>query len=481
MGNGHNSEQRRFRGTLETGLRFAPWMSVAPPLLTGAGVHTFVGPHGDHWYWDGWELKVADKVNSTLFLILGEKGAGKTMLAHTLCLQGFARQCETLNGYPERARILINDRRRLPDGTGEYYRITNLLEGTHVVPSEPRSINPFHGLTEKEMLEIGFVMCEMDLGRELLPFEALALQVAVRKMATQIDENDVGPEALAYLIRNLGSSDLTEYFREVEDAELIGRMKNSVEATNSTVSSADVILAGCELNALFNRLLNGDRGRCFGQGPGLQDKLRQHFVRVDWSDTPQKTQAIIEEIFWRWRKAAQDRGDRELIPHYIFSDEAYKPTKRLEHLRVELERTQISRTLRTVEIKVMQYLSDQNKVGSEGSEHRALAESIELGIGGFFIGKMQTRRKRVQEALYEIGLESREIEQLPSLAKGMFGFKAPGHPVSWFYNQRTSTESELLQTDTASIDMANPRDASDFSEVVERAKKVGIIIGGDAE
>jgi len=426
---------------------------------------------------------------------LGQKDFGKSTLMKVLVLRLMALQAELdEQGYPVPMRARMHDRKR-EEEAGELRPITDYLVGQTVELNRRGFINLFDptlvlddegNISEADLLEIAVNSAEYDLGHLLNGFQPLSLQVGVHKM-TREDRSKFSPERLSQLVRTLTRDDITAYFAASDNS--VNKMLMSrdprqenqfVEHTQLTTSDAglhfiderDFQRDAAIMAATLNRILQGDYGRIFGGTNSLRDMLGGEAVTFDWNGVNPKARGLLEAMLQKWQAIAADRNERALIPHINIADEAAEGAKSPMWMRFRVENVIKSRAYPTADFESAQNELQILNAGEAGSEVRALGQQISVGTGGRFITRQESSNTEALELLSKMGLSDGDIHLSTELDIGcfllLFG-KRPAVPCQLII---TETESELVETNSATKSMTQRVDVRDLPGVQERLKEI---------
>jgi type IV secretory pathway VirB4 component len=431
--------QKRLVGTPWDAALTQPFVGSALPRMPGVplGVYTQLkSPFIFDPYW-AHRLEI---VNSQVFLITGNKNAGKSTLMKTIALRLGGRRGRDLgDGRTQQMRLRINDR-KIEDRDPEFLQVVEHLEGEVLQLNRHASINVFDPKMEMgqlDVVEAAVNICEMVSGISPLPrFQNLALRVGVWKMLKE-REREASPEALEAKLLGLGMDDVVDYYHETNP-----------DATRINITDAlfqeDAMI--CAMN--MGELLHGSFGGIFGGHRSLRDALSSHVLLLDWTGVPEKARTLLAAMLWKWQEIAQRRGDHELIPDLFFSDEEHQALRNLMYVRFMSASLKEARALRTAFFMSTQHETDLTMAGDPGTEIRRLSESIGLSIGGRFIAQ-QPEKQEILDLYRDLGFSEPDAKSLPALRKGYFFFHAPNYPPVPFRLDLTATEKELVKTDSA--------------------------------
>lgn len=485
---------KRFRGTTRSFALEHPFR--APAHFVNRGMPLGIDMRtGKIVLFDPWILKLQKVIHSMIFLILGQKDFGKSTLMKVLVLRLMALQAELdEQGYPLPMRSRMHDRKREKEA-GELRPITDYLVGQTVELNRRGFINLFDpdlvlddegNISEADLLEIAVNAAEYDLGHMLSGFQPLSLQVAVHKMIKG-DLAMCTPERLSQLVRTVQGSDITDYFRDTDNA--VNKMLASrngaeeglfVEQTQLTTSEAGLHYIderefqrdASIMAATLNRILQGDYGRIFGGTNSLRDVLSGEAVTFDWNGVNDKARGLLEAMLQKWQAIAADRNDRALIPHINIADEAAEGIKSIQYARFRVQNIIKSRAYPTADFEAAQNELQILHAGDAGSELRSLGTQISVGTGGRFVTRQESSNTDALELLSTMGLSDQDIHLSTQLSIGCFLLLFGNRPAVPCQLIITETERELVETNSAVNSMTERVDVRDLPRVQERLKEI---------
>jgi energy-coupling factor transporter ATP-binding protein EcfA2 len=476
---------RAFSGTPRSAVKMQPFVGPGDLCDTGVwlGIDMFTRKPV---LFDPWRLKLQGKIHSTVFLVLGEKGSGKTTLMQSVAARLMARQAGINgNGEPISMRTRIHDRKR-EGGDPEYKSLTEHMMSEVVSLNRAASINifdPSMKMGEWDILETAVNVCEFaNNDVPLQDFQPLALQVAVHRMLREFPEL-MSPEVLRLLLWNLNKKDVDDYyqrqnrqvadmFREmIADAPADSRLDLERQLEFMDVSSTNVPESKFRDDAALvasylNRLLAGDFGRIIGGNNSLRSLLSTNMGTWDWTGVNDKARTVVESMLWKWQEVALNNNDLELIPHINIGDEEHEAFYNLMYLRFRSAAIKKARQIHTADFRATQYLPDLTNAGDEGSEKRTLASGIVRGTGLLFIGK-QPNDPEVLRSLARYFRSKQDLSYLTQLPVGCFAVASQDRPPIFYRHVLTDTEYGLFQSDAAAKSM------------VVTSKRTGEIFAGD--
>ena len=417
-----------------------PWVGTAlprmPGLPFGTNAHT-----KDCFNWDPWWAHELEVVHSAVYLFTGEKGYGKSAAEKAIALRYGARRGRDIgDGKIRQMRMLFNDR-KLEGKEPEFIKVVNYLNGTVVPLSNFASINVFDkemNMDEKDMVETAVNIVEMVSDHTPLPrFQNLAVEAGVWKMLRD-RPSETGPELLEAKLYSLTLSDVDAYL-ESKNEHFAGHhiRKDLFEEDASEAATR------------FGEVLKGTYGGIFGSQTSLREVLTDDVVLLDWTGVSEKARTLLSALLWKWRSIAQRRGDQDMIPDMIFSDEEHQALHNLMYARFMSASLKEVRSQPTAYFMSTQHeTTDLAMAGDVGTELRTLSESIGNSIGARFIGR-QPNKKATLDFYREMGFSELNVQALPYLPKGHFFFYAPGFAPVPFKLELTPTELMLSDTTSA--------------------------------
>lgn len=451
---------RFFKGTPESAALMQPYVAPAPVCNSGIllGINMLTRKLE---YFDPWALKMQGTITSTMFLVLGDKGYGKSSLMKSLILRLSGMQAASVNSQPELMRVRVNDRKP-EDGEPEYKPVSDYLESLVVPLNRQAGINPFDpamNMTAFDIVETAVNLCEEISGQALGGFEAFAIQVGVHKMLTQVPEQ-ASPGLLEYLMRGLDGRDIAAYFTasstgiEAEYAKAMSERGETISPDANVIKrphnipEAEFKRAAGLISSYLGRLLRGDYGGIFGGDISLRDSLSQPMVTFDWSGVNDRSRTLLQSLLWKWQTVALNRNDLSLIPHINVGDEEHEAMTNLMYVRFQAAYVKKARAFHTADFRATQYQRDIGLAGHEGSEIRSLAQGILLGMGARIIFR-QPKDDEVLNDLAQLGISDQDLELLPRLPVGCCAIKYPDLPIRWVQHILTPTELELVKSNAA--------------------------------
>lgn len=462
---------RMFSGTPRSAVKMQPF--VGPGDLCDTGVWLGIDMMTRKpVLFDPWRLKLQGKIHSTVFLVLGEKGSGKTTLMQSIAARLMARQAGvTSDGEAVAMRTRIHDRKR-EGGDPEYKALTEHMMSNVVSLNKAASINifdPSMGMGEWDILETAVNVCEFaNNDAPLQDFQPLALQVAVHRMLREFPEL-MSPEVLRMLLWNLDKKDVDKYyarqngqvtqmFRDmIEDAPPDSRLDlerqiEFMDQRTTNVPESKFRDDAALVASYLNRLLAGDFGRIIGGNNSLRSMLSDPMGTWDWTGVNEKARTIVESMLWKWQEVALNNNDLELIPHINIGDEEHEAFYNLMYLRFRSAAIKKARQIHTADFRATQYLPDLTNAGDEGSEKRTLASGIVRGTGLLFIGK-QPNDPEVINSLGRYFRSKQDLNFLTHLPVGCFAIASQDRPPIFYKHILTDTEATLFQSDAAAKSM----------------------------
>ena len=487
---------RVFRGTPQDLALWQPWVGPALPIKEGVPIGIDLRT-GRVVMFDPWLLKLRGVIDSTIFMVVGNKGAGKSTLMKSLIIRLSSFQAGIRDGEPDEIRTFIHDRKP-EDGEGEYAPVSRFLasrpfklnQDRLVNIFDPRMFKPDGPKREFNLLDVAINVCELISGRSLVGLETMALQVAINKMVKDFSTT-ASPEVLEMVLRSLNLSDVERYF-EGSNQQVTNAFHSELDGDLDLFERLGLIMSrphnidfqrfasdAAQMSECFGRLRE-EYGGMFGGNGSLREVLASPVVTWDWTGVSDKARTLLEAMLMRWRLAALDNNEPELIPHLDFGDEEHEAFGNLMHVRFRASIVKKARAFHTASFTGTQYTQDLTHAGDEGSERRALAEGIIRGTGAWFIGR-QPRDRKILDVFREMGMMEPDIDALTRIGTGCFALMIPNrHPI-FFQNVLTPTELSLVGTDSAVQRMTSRQVVTVPDGYANQAKAFGVTYIGEGE
>jgi hypothetical protein len=456
---------RTFTATPISAAQWHPWGAAAQFVTTGVPL----GPNprtGKLVVFDPWMMKKLGVINSLIFLILGQKGFGKSTLLKVLVMRLVMLQAGIINGEPQTMRIRMHDRKR-ENGVGENQPVIDFLWGENIALNQSKSINlvdPYMGMSTWDMLDIMVNVCEHAIGHPLVGHQMLALQTGIHKL-NQHPKELITLEMLENILRKLDISDIDSYFAATDKDVLASHMKlldgrpdlqEQIFAKldgGHFVDRVDFQKDSTSVSEATGRVLSGDYGGIFGGNRPVSHLLGHRAANWDWSGVGDKPSQLIAAMQPKWQVIATEAGRADLVPHGNFGDENSTVTNNLMHMRFWAESVAKARAYPTADFQAMQYLHQLSEAGSEGSEIRALAGNILRGVECYFLGHLKKGDEAGIHDYRTLGVSDQDIDWLQNVPVGCFGILVPGQPMVTFQLILTQAEADLVQSDSANDKM----------------------------
>lgn len=480
---------KAFSGTPVDAALMQPW--VTPPPLNERGIILGIDLRtGRVIYFDPWDLKAREIITGLIFMTLGERNSGKSSLFIMLVMRLMARQAGVLDGVPQQMTTRMTTRKSMEGGSVEFKPMNDHLGGIFLNLQSAGGINIFDprmGMTEFDILETAINVCELaNHDQPLRNFQPLVLQVGVNKMLRDYG-SVASPDILEVVVRGLDLNDVRSYFDDAnnravkhftsaldEQPELAQQLKLETERP-ANIPATDFERDKLYVSQQLGRVLRGDFGQIFGGDKSLYDVLSQPMVTISMAGLNLKARSLFESMLWKWTTTAQLRGDHKLIPGINGADEEYEGLTSLMYTRFWASSVQKARSVRTFDIRAMQYLRQLTEAGSADSEIRSLARQIALGVGGYFMGRQPSNDPTVIDEITRLGVSDLNAEYMTQLRTGQFMLKVPGHPGVFFRAVLTETELRLAQTNQSTDAMNTFIPAITNDELVQRQRQIGAV------
>lgn len=481
------TKMRPFKTIPKATALFTPFIAPGHPNLHGIPLGRDLRTDA-LLYFDPWLLKAEGLIHSTIFLILGDKGFGKSTLQKALVMRLLALQAGVVDGVPQDMRARIHDRKHI-EGHAEYQAVTGALHSIVYELNRVGLVNildPLMGMDEADLVEVGINVCEAVNKAPLQGFQPLAVQVGVNKMLLEAPDA-TSPELLEVTLRGLTLQDINQYFAAsnqrtlrsfketlADRPEFLRQLKLTMDRPHH-IPEVEFQRDATLVSSYLGRLLRGDYGRIFGGRNSLRAALTDPAATWDWTGVNDNARTLLAAMLWKWTGVAQANNDLDLIPHVNIGDEEHEAFRILIYLRFLSDTVKKARSLRTADFRSTQYITALTGAGSEDSEIRNLAQGIVMGTGGYFIARPPSNNEAELEHLSRLGISNLDIEFLTTAPVGCFGFKLPDRPLVLFQLFLTPFEAELMATDQATTFMTTRIPVWDSVELERRAGQHGAV------
>ncbi|MDX2825940.1 ATP-binding protein [Streptomyces ipomoeae] len=339
-------------------------------------------------------------------LLAGVIGQGKSALAKSFALRSIAF------GY----RVYVPC-----DPKGEWTPVASALGGTSIAlgPGLPGKLNPLdaaprpHSVTEadwageirkRRLLLLGS-LARTVLGRDLMPMEHTALDVALDAVVTQAAASGRTP--------------------------LLGDIAATLNNPNQLDAAAGVMSgrlgeAARDLAHAMRRLVHGDLAGMFDAPSTVAFDPGSPMLTIDLSrlggsgDDTALVLAMTCASAWMESALTDPHGGRR----WIVYDEAWRLMRHPGLLQRMQSQWKLSRGLGIANLMVIHRLSDLLTAGDAGSQGRALAEGLLADCSTRIIYRQETDQLHAAAAL--LGLTSVETEAIAHLNRGRGLWKVAG-------------------------------------------------------
>jgi hypothetical protein len=368
-------------------------LQAAYPFVAGGGLGgrgTYIGRDllGGAFCYDPWELYRAGVLTSPNMLVLGQIGRGKSSFVKSFLWRQmvFGRQAWVV------------------DPKGEYGPLAAACGVTPLrigpgggIRLNPLDAGPSHRGADRsaQLRRQGELLCSLataSLGRNLLPGERTAAELAVAAVAARTDRATLPAVVDALLVPEPASADAVH--------------------TDVAALAAD----GRELALELRRLVQGDLAGMFDgpTSPGI--RLDGPLVVLDLSALYGSTAlGILMTCTTAWLQSVLLRGDG--IRRLVVVDEAWAILSQLGVARWLQAGFKLSRAYGVANVAVVHRLSDLKAAGADGSEQQRLAQGL--------LADSETRvifgqpPSELAAATELVGLTATEAELLPELPRGV--------------------------------------------------------------
>ncbi|MGW5119058.1 VirB4 family type IV secretion system protein [Streptomyces noursei] len=339
-------------------------------------------------------------------LLAGVIGQGKSALAKSFALRSVAF------GY----RIYVPC-----DPKGEWTPVAQALGGTSVAlgPGLPGRLNPLDAaprpgsvteadwageIRKRRLLLLGS-LARTVLGRQLLPMEHTALDVALDTVVTHATRDNRTP-----LLGDIATA------------------LNNPAALNESAGmmSGQLGDAARDLAHALRRLVHGDLAGMFDADSTVQFDPNVPMLTIDLSrlggsgDDTALVLAMTCASAWMESALTDPRGGRR----WIVYDEAWRLMRHVGLLQRMQAQWKLSRGLGIANLMVIHRLSDLLTAGDAGSQGRALAEGLLADCSTRIVYRQETDQLHAAASL--LGLTSVEMDAIAHLNRGRGLWKVAG-------------------------------------------------------
>ncbi|MEV5331302.1 VirB4 family type IV secretion system protein [Streptomyces werraensis] len=358
-------------------------------------------------------------------LLAGVIGQGKSALAKSFALRSIAF------GY----RVYVPC-----DPKGEWTPVAQALGGTSIAlgPGLPGRLNPldaaprpdsiteadWEGEIRKRRLLLLGSLARTVLGRELLPMEHTALDVA-----------------LDAAVNRAAGTGRTPLLGDVASA-----LNNPAQLDEAAgTMSGHLGEAARDLAHAMRRLVHGDLAGMFDAPSTIRFDPRAPMLTIDLSrlggsgDDTALVLAMTCASAWMESALTDPHGGRR----WIVYDEAWRLMRHVGLLQRMQAQWKLSRGLGIANLMVIHRLSDLLTAGGAGSQGRALAEGLLADCSTRIIYRQETDQLHAAASL--LGLTSVEVDAIAHLNRGRGLWKVAGRS---FIVQHLLHSSELALFDT---------------------------------
>ncbi|MHB6911341.1 VirB4 family type IV secretion system protein [Streptomyces sp. DB-54] len=360
-------------------------------------------------------------------LLAGVIGQGKSALAKSIALRSVAF------GY----RIYVPC-----DPKGEWTPVAQALGGTSVAlgPGLPGRLNPLDAaprpgsvtevdwageIRKRRLLLLGS-LARTVLGRQLLPMEHTALDVALDTVVTHATRDNRTP-----LLGDIATA------------------LNNPAALNESAGmmSGQLGDAARDLAHALRRLVHGDLAGMFDAPSTVQFDPTVPMLTIDLSrlggsgDDTALVLAMTCASAWMESALTDPRGGRR----WIVYDEAWRLMRHVGLLQRMQAQWKLSRGLGIANLMVIHRLSDLLTAGDAGSQGRALAEGLLADCSTRIVYRQETDQLHAAASL--LGLTSVEMDAIAHLNRGRGLWKVAGRSFIVQHHLHPN-ELSLFDTDT---------------------------------
>ncbi|MEU2359965.1 VirB4 family type IV secretion system protein [Streptomyces noursei] len=360
-------------------------------------------------------------------LLAGVIGQGKSALAKSFALRSVAF------GY----RIYVPC-----DPKGEWTPVAQALGGTSVAlgPGLPGRLNPLDAaprpasvteadwageIRKRRLLLLGS-LARTVLGRQLLPMEHTALDVALDTVVTHATRENRTP--------------------------LLGDIATALNNPTALNESAGMMSgqlgdAARDLAHALRRLVHGDLAGMFDAPSTVQFDPNVPMLTIDLSrlggsgDDTALVLAMTCASAWMESALTDPRGGRR----WIIYDEAWRLMRHVGLLQRMQAQWKLSRGLGIANLMVIHRLSDLLTAGDAGSQGRALAEGLLADCSTRIVYRQETDQLHAAASL--LGLTSVEMDAIAHLNRGRGLWKVAGRSFIVQHHLHPN-ELSLFDTDT---------------------------------
>ncbi|MEU6814059.1 ATP-binding protein [Streptomyces sp. NPDC046860] len=339
-------------------------------------------------------------------LLAGVIGQGKSALAKSIALRSVAF------GY----RVYVPC-----DPKGEWTSVARALGGTTVAlgPGLPGRLNPLDaaprpaGISEtdwtgevrkRRLLLLGS-LARTVLGRDLMPMEHTALDIALDTVVTRAAETGHTP-----LLGDIASTLNNPHTLDEAAATTAGRIADAAR----------------DLAHAMRRLVHGDLAGLFDAPSTVVFDPSAPMLSIDLSrlggsgDDTALVLAMTCASAWMESALADPHGGRR----WVIYDEAWRLMRHVGLLQRMQAQWKLSRGLGIANMMVIHRLSDLLTAGDAGSQGRALAEGLLADCSTRIVYRQET--DQLQAAASLLGLTSIEMDAIAHLNRGRGLWKVAG-------------------------------------------------------
>jgi hypothetical protein len=473
---------KRFRSSPRAAAVYQP--SVAPPLPCKEGVP--LGREvvsGQVVYCDPHTLRLLNIISSTIFLIVGNKGKGKSAFMKMLIGRFLLMQGAITNGLPALMHARVSDRKIEGEaGEGEYFALTDWWKSKPIAINRRASLNILHYRMHNdvyEVLEMAVDVCEMVKGAPLENFERQALTVAVYKMWTEyrtgssVEALQATANTITITDKNhydgLDSDNTLEVFaRQGIDLAELAKLKHVMGKENNT-PAAEFERDAALVAGYLGDLRGGAYGRFIGGLSDFREELKQPVATFDQSGMSMQARILFEGVMTRFHDRAFARQDYEVLPNVMVRDEELKAFDNVVYARSQAAQVMEARASRTIDLRSVLYEPSFEQAGAEGSEIRGLAQSILRGVGGRFYFRLPDD-DAVRHSLYQKGVQEHDATYITrDMPVGQTAWVMEDWPLIYVDILPVDDEWELIKSDAAAKSMVvDRREVSEMEEYYER-------------
>ena len=377
---------------------------------------------------DPWNLYAAGAITNPNILIAGEIGSGKSALAKALVSRG--------NPFGRRAYVP-------GDVKGEWTPVAAALGGATIAlgPGQAARLNP---------LDEGVRPGGLDDHQWDSEVRSRRLEL-LRSLIEHLAHRPIGPterSALAFALDTTTGRD---------DVPLIGRVVDVLFTPDKTAqlpagfaSRRDLCEAGHEIGHLLASLVSGELAGLFDGPSTVRFDPTLPMMTIDISALGESNPAmpLIMTCTSAWTEAAL--RDPNGGKRFVIYDEAWRVMRELALLRRMQSAWKLSRAWGLANVAVVHRLSDFAAVGSDGSEHRALAAGLVADTATRIIYRQKA--DQLAATADALGLSRTERSLLTSLARGTGLWRIGERAPQLVAHTLTRAEKTMFDTDQRMIE-----------------------------